>query len=930
MPLVSPTYAFVSGELSPDVYGRPDLAKYDLGVSLAENFFVNYRGGLMTRAGTEYTGLIKDGTAGYTLQCFRTTTSDLVLVFGDHYMQVVQDGGFVVDKTVSVTGVALSNPVEVSATAHGLTTGDWVTLEEIVGPDELNGRQYEVIVTGANTFTISDVFSGPVDGTGMGAYASGGKAYRRFTFPTPFNGADLEGFTFEQDNESLTIVGKAIVPHQLVINSVTSWSLNPIDFTPDVPKPTNVVLTPSSAGTAGVAFAVTAIIDQKESLPSEYAITRLTVNYTDTAGSMLVKWDAVPNASQYNVYRSLVLPIGADITKAQEVGFVGRAFSPQFTDNNIIPDFTKTPQRYFNPFADGQIIAINVTAGGSGYSDSDTVTVSGGGSGFEGYPIVDSAGAIIAIIVVNGGSGYVSPTVTVTGGTGATFTVKVGEASGNNPSVYRRFQQRGIYAGVSNTPQTIYASVPGQPSNMFISPIVNAGDGYIFTLDSGEPKGIKHLVALRSGLLIMTDEGVTQLRAQEGRAVSGVNALAEQQIYKGVSDVKPLTINNDVLFLQAEGGALNVMVYTAYTQSFELQDITVLSNHLLTSDNRGLRMEYVDDPFRLIHVLREDGALVVCAYERAQDVFGWTHYSTQGKYRDCVAVKEVKRSTMYYGVERKLGGKWVHTLEHEQSRIVPHVEDSFAVDCGIRLWPTEGNVGAEVRRVDDDFNVIFEAPVTLAVGDMLFFLGGKVEVTQIVSPTEVVATMWLPLTEEIMQDDGTDVDGQFYPVAKGEWSYITPQKVLKGLWHLEGKVVNVLADGAAFRNVTVIGGEITLSKPASKVIIGLPYVALGRTLPLTSREMVSIGKRKRVHSIAIRLQDSRGLELGDTLDSMYEIREEGDELNWGEPLTVRNGIEEVAINHGWKRDSMLFFRQRYPLPATILGFVENYTVGDMG
>ena len=49
-----PYYAFVAGEVSPELFARTDLAKFDLGVAKAKNFFVDYRGGMVSRPGTEY------------------------------------------------------------------------------------------------------------------------------------------------------------------------------------------------------------------------------------------------------------------------------------------------------------------------------------------------------------------------------------------------------------------------------------------------------------------------------------------------------------------------------------------------------------------------------------------------------------------------------------------------------------------------------------------------------------------------------------------------------------------------------------------------------------------------------------------------------------------------------------------------------------
>ena len=73
---------------------------------------------------------------------------------------------------------------------------------------------------------------------------------------------------------------------------------------------------------------------------------------------------------------------------------------------------------------------IDVVTGGSGYSTSDTVSITapptGGIQATAIVKTVDANGAILTVDVVNPGSGYVTaPTVTVSGGSNATFSVRI-------------------------------------------------------------------------------------------------------------------------------------------------------------------------------------------------------------------------------------------------------------------------------------------------------------------------------------------------------------------------------------------------------------------------------------------------------------------------------------------------------------------------
>lgn len=66
----------------------------------------------------------------------------------------------------TITNATNANPISVSSTAHGLTTGTTVTITGVTGNTAANGI-FVVTVVDANTFTLNG-------STGNGSYVSGG------------------------------------------------------------------------------------------------------------------------------------------------------------------------------------------------------------------------------------------------------------------------------------------------------------------------------------------------------------------------------------------------------------------------------------------------------------------------------------------------------------------------------------------------------------------------------------------------------------------------------------------------------------------------------------------------------------------------------------------------------------------------------------
>jgi hypothetical protein len=850
MPTPKPIYGFAAGEVSPDFYGRTDLTKFELGVATAKNFYVNYRGGLDFRGGTEFVAPLKNTTA-VRLFKFGALDDDYVLVFGDLYMRFARSGGYLLEAAKTITGLTAATTGVVTAVAHGYSTGDWIYLSGVVGPIELNQRYFEVGSVTTDTFELLSPASGAINTSTFDAWASGGTVAKVVTITTPFTAATLEGIKVSQRRSvEMRITSLDYLRHKLVYTNDTTWTLTEMVTAPTTLKPDNVALTASGSGSAGMAFAVSAVIDDIETEPSDYEIKANSVDYSNTAGSLKVTWDEVASADSYNVYRSLLLPIGADVTTAQELGYLGRAFGLQFTDTNITPDFTKSPPQFYNPFP--------------------------------------------------------------------------ADAGRNNPRSFTMFQQREVYAGTVNNPMGLWATKPGTIDNFDVSSIINAGDAYSFTFDGVEVDPIYHILTLRSGLLAFSSSQITLLRAEDGIAVSGINALAEPQAYKGVSSVEPVLIDLDVLFVQRKSTALNAMVYTEYTNSFTMQDISVLSSHLFGEGRRITRMQWVAEPNKLLYSVKEDGSCTITTYERAQEVFGFTQMWTAGLFKDLLAIEEDGRDVFYTVVERNINGEYVNYLERSHQRALDLTEDFWGVDAGLRYTLATPNTQLSFSGITGSITVTASGAIFSAgnVGDIIYANGGKLEITAYTSTTVVTATL-LRVFSSLVPESTTRPLRAEYPL----WEMGTPVQTLTNLWHLEGETVSVLADGDAILEQTVSGGSITLDLPATKITVGLAYAGLVVTLPVNLMQQITEGRRKSVKGVSTRLRGTRGLAIGTSENDLVEYPNRTDE-DWGESINPLNEVNYQHINSGWEEDQQVVYKQAYPLPASILSLVFDVDVGD--
>lgn len=158
-----------------------------------------------------------------------------------------------------------------------------------------------------------------------------------------------------------------------------------------------------------------------------------------------------------------------------------------------------------------------------------------------------------------------------------------------------------------------------------------------------------------------------------------------------------------------------------------------------------------------------------------------------------------------------------------------------------------------------------------------------------------------------------------------------PVKTFSGLEHLEGKTVVILADGVVVNGKVVSGGTVTLSRAASIVHIGLPYLPAIETLDLDSSSMVETLKTKSisVSDVTIETLDSRGGWIGgmreDGTYEMAEIKPRFNSDNYG-AIALKSYKASVRISPGWSKGGKLRIEQRDPLPLTITSIIPELDI----
>jgi hypothetical protein len=438
------------------------------------------------------------------------------------------------------------------------------------------------------------------------------------------------------------------------------------------------------------------------------------------------------------------------------------------------------------------------------------------------------------------------------------------------------------------------------------------------------------MVPMPGGLLIGTAHGTWQLSAGQfgsSTAVTPTNAVATPQAYYGASDVPPIVIGVDVLFVQ-RSGTVRDLSYSIYNNIYQGVDASILSNHLFFGVPI-IQWTYADEPFRIVWGVRSDGVLLSLTYVKEQEMLGWCRHDTLGLFKSVCSVTENTLDAPYFVVRRVINGTIHDYIERMADRTFPYgAEDAWSVDCATATTATAPAANLTIDQPVGTATFTADAPAFVPgnVGQVLRADGGIATIRTYVSAQQVKAEYTRP-AQLLTPDDPNNTP---LPVPSGSWTISPMVTTLFGLDYLEGQTVQILADGDVITPQTVVGGQITLSQPASKVVVGLQYVAQLQTMYMDlTNELDSIqGKRKSYNAMTIRVRETRGLAYGQTFVLMTPIKEFSQSQALGSTIELVTGDEYVRTDPRWDVEGQVCIEQDNPLPASILGIVPEVDIGD--
>jgi hypothetical protein len=311
--------SFGGGELSPEMYGRIDDSKYQSGAAVMRNFIASPQGPAENRAGFALVREVKDSSKKTRVISFTfSTVQTMVIEVGEGYFRFHTQGQTLIIGTATAWN---------SGTAYQV--GDLASL---------SGSNYYCTADNTNQTPPNASYW----------YLIPTQAYE---VPHPYLEDELFDIKFVQSADVLTLVHPNHKPRELRRLGATKWVVTEINFGTPISAPTG------AAATRYIPASASINVDTYETM--RYQVTAVSTDLINESGvsntasvdnnifvsgaKNTINWSAVTGASRYNVYKY----------QGGVYGYIGSSTTTSIEDNNIAPDFSKTPPIFDNDFVSG-------------------------------------------------------------------------------------------------------------------------------------------------------------------------------------------------------------------------------------------------------------------------------------------------------------------------------------------------------------------------------------------------------------------------------------------------------------------------------------------------------------------------------------------------------------------------------------------------
>ena len=631
--------SFVSGELSPLLKGRIDLAQYYQGVQTAKNVVIVPQGGMKRRPGTEYVQTV--------LNTLTRNTTVATAPNGGTAANVNDDN----DSTVCTTtvGISTTNPYVVCKFDLGSATA--VEFFDVRNVFLSAGTSSEFkIQYSTDDVTYTDAASVPLLGVSTQDFRLFVGKTARYWRLARIGSTDL--------TTSVVSVG-TVAP---IEQTATASNFKMLDFSVEDDRHYLLLLTENN-------------IRVFRAPNTHVADIKTTIASADVPNVRATQVENVALLFQENTIPQRLINLGTDID--------------WFIDN--VP-FTNVPQYDYNdsssptPVNDVQVMTLaafvagdkfqidiegvvskNITFAGDATADEQAATVANIQRNIQEMPVMGETGVTVArtgatqySITVGGESakdfelyaafattGTASKTIAFTkSANGSPRKEDVWSATRGYPKTACFYEGRLVLGGTRSKPQSLFFSKSGS----FFDFDIGDGDDDEAIFVTISSRKLNDIVDVFPGRNLQVFTSGAEF-AVTSKPVTPSSAQVAPQTSHGALNVETQDVDGSTIFVDRNGKSIRDFVFSFNEDAYITQDLSVLASHLITQPiDMALLSGTQSDDANWVFFVNADGNGVILNTLRAQDITGFTRWEARGSIEGVCVVDEdlylVRRRTI--------------------------------------------------------------------------------------------------------------------------------------------------------------------------------------------------------------------------------------------------------------------------------------------
>nr|DAT54762.1 MAG TPA: stabilization protein [Caudoviricetes sp.] len=219
------------------------------------------------------------------------------------------------------------------------------------------------------------------------------------------------------------------------------------------------------------------------------------------------------------------------------------------------------------------------------------------------------------------------------------------------PKIACFFQDRLVLAATKKEPYSIWMSRTGDYPNFGIEK-VDGGvtDDSAIKADLITRNGfeILHLVPAKDLVILTTGN---EWIIEGSSVITPAKINPRPQTMRGSNTCPPQHIGNRIVHVQRSGKTVRDLGYQYDADNYNGDDLTLLATHL-TEGHKLVSSAYIQEPNSTLYYVRDDGVLLSLAFIKEQNVFAWSHHTTDGKYKKVASIPNGASDVLYVTVER--------------------------------------------------------------------------------------------------------------------------------------------------------------------------------------------------------------------------------------------------------------------------------------